>query len=154
MTSTAGSDNRGFSLLELTLVLLLLGLSSLIVLPNIERGLKDRQVRGSALALAAVARDLRSRALDHGIPQRLVLRLGENSYMAAPNREFQLPPDVKFAQVEGGETADGQRRTFLFFPNGSSFGGIIVLSGGGAALYSVRLEPLTGKVEVSRGEQS
>jgi general secretion pathway protein H len=152
VTLAVGSDSRGFSLLELTLVLLLLGLSSLIVLPNIERGLKDREVRGSALALAAVARDLRSRAVEDGIPQRLVLRLQQNSYTAAPDREVQLPPDVRFAEVEGGEIVSDDRRTFLFFPNGSSIGGTIVLSGGGAGLYSVRLEPLTGRIQVSRGE--
>jgi general secretion pathway protein H len=154
VTLTVGSDKRGFSLLELTLVLLLLGLSSLIVLPNIERGLKDREVRGSALALAAVARDLRSRAVDGGIPQRLVLRLADNSYTGGPDREVQLPAQVRFAQVEGGEAVGNERRAFLFFPNGSSIGGTIVLSGGGAGLYAVRLEPLTGRIEVSRGEQS
>jgi general secretion pathway protein H len=136
------------------LVLLLLGLSSLIVLPNIEAALKDRAVRGSALALAAVARDLRSRAVDGGIPQRLVLRIRDNSYTASPDREVQLPPEVRFAQVEGGEMVGGERRAFLFFPNGSSVGGMIVLSDGGAGLYAVRLEPLTGRIAVSRGEQS
>ena len=53
--SRAGSDNQGFSLLELILVLLLLGLSSLIVLPTIDTGLREREVRRSALGLAAVA---------------------------------------------------------------------------------------------------
>jgi general secretion pathway protein H len=136
------------------LVLLLLGLSSLIVLPNIEKGLKDRELRGSALALAAAARDLRSRAIDQGIPQRLIIRPGENSYAAARDREIQLPRDVTFADIEGGDTADGERRTFLFFPNGSTVGGRIVLSGAGARSYAIRLEPLTGKVEVSRREES
>jgi general secretion pathway protein H len=153
--SRAGSDNQGFSLLELILVLLLLGLSSLIVLPTIDTGLREREVRRSALGLAAVARELRSRALYEGIPQRLVLNVIDNSYLVARDREVHLPSDVKFSQVEGGETIERSVRQFIFFPNGSSLGGKISLSGGrNATAYSVRLEALSGKVDVVKGDRS
>jgi hypothetical protein len=66
-----------------------------------------------------------------------------------------LPSDVKFSQVEGGETLERSVRQFIFFPNGSSLGGEIGLSGGrNATSYSVRLEPLSGKVDVIRGDKS
>jgi prepilin-type N-terminal cleavage/methylation domain-containing protein len=150
--SQAGSDNRGFSLLELLLVLLVLGLSSLIVLPAIDRGLREREVRRSALGLAAVARELRSRALDEGIPQRLILRISDNSYLVARDREVRLPANVKFSEIEGGETLDSGVRQFIFFPNGSSLGGEIGLTGGqNAPSYSIRLEPLTGRIDIGQG---
>jgi general secretion pathway protein H len=153
--SRAGRDNQGFSLLELILVLLLLGLSSLVVLPTIDTGLREREVRRSALGLAAVARELRSRALYEGIPQRLVLNVIDNSYLVARDREVHLPSDVKFSQVEGGETIERSVRQFIFFPNGSSLGGKIGLSGGrNATAYSVRLEALSGKVDVVKGDRS
>jgi general secretion pathway protein H len=151
----AGSDNQGFSLLELILVLLLLGLSSLIVLPSIDNGLRQREVRRSALGLAAVARELRSRAVYQGIPQRLVLNVVDQSYLVPPDREVHLPSAVKFFQVDGGETFEKSLRQFIFFPNGSSLGGEIGLSGGrNATAYVVRLEPLSGKVDVIKGDQS
>jgi general secretion pathway protein H len=150
--SRAGNDRLGFSLLELILVLLLLGLSSLIVLPTIDRELRGREARRSALALAAVARDLRSRALYEGIPQRLTLKVSDNSYFVSRDREVHLPSDVKFSQVEGGQTLDQSLRQFIFFPNGSSLGGEIRLSGGrDATSYSVRLEALSGRVDVLAG---
>jgi len=153
--SRAGSDSRGFSLLELILVLIVLGLGSLVVLPSIEKGLRDQEVRRSALALAAAARDLRSRAVYNGIPQQLVLNLPQNSYLVARDREIHLPTEVKIADVVGGETLDSGIRRFVFFPNGSTFGGHIDLSGlGHSVSYSIRLEPLTGKIEILRGGQS
>jgi len=104
--------------------------------------------------LAAVARDLRSRALFDGMPQELLLNLPQNSYLVAQSREIQLPPDVKFASVDGGETIDRDIKKFYFFPNGSSLGGEIVLAGERSGSYLVRMEALTGKVEVSRGDKS
>jgi len=139
----------------LLLVLVVLGVSLLIVLPTIDTGLRERQVRRSALGLAAVARELRSRALFRGIPQRLVLNLADNSYLVAPDREVRLPLDVRFSQVEGGETVEKNVRQFIFFPNGSSLGGKIGLSGeNGATSYSVRVEALSGKIDIRRGEPS
>ena len=149
-----GKDNRGFTLLELMLVLLLLGVSMAIVLPNIDKGLNDREVRVSALSLAAVARDLRSRALFDGVPQELAVNLPQNSYLVAQSREVHLPPDVKFVSIDGGQTMDRDVKKFYFFPNGSSLGGTIVLSGEKSVSYLVRLEALTGRVEVSRGDRS
>ena len=137
------------------MVLLLIGVSMAIVLPNIGRGLQERDVRSSALGLAAAARDLRSRALFDGVPQQLVVNLPQSSYLGARSKEVRLPDDVKFASVEGGESLDRDIKRFYFFPNGSTLGGEIVLSDSDKAItYLIRLEPLTGKVEVSRGNNS
>lgn len=130
---------------------MLIGVSLLIVLPNITKGLQDREVRGSALGLAAVARDLRSRALMDGVPQQLVLYLAQQSYLVGRGREVHLPADVKFSSVNGGETVDRDIKKFYFFPNGSSLGGEIILADSEKnAAYAVRLEALTGKIAVAR----
>jgi prepilin-type N-terminal cleavage/methylation domain-containing protein len=153
--SQAGSDNHGFSLMELLLVLLLLSVSSLIVLPTIDHGLREREARRSVLGFAAAARELRSRAVYEGTPQRLVLNLGDQLYRVDWDREVHLPPALKFSQVEGGETLEPNVRQFIFFPNGSSLGGEILFSAGGnATSYRVRLEPLSGRVDVIRGDSS
>lgn len=153
VTLRAGKDSRGFSLFELVLVLLLLGVSMAIVLPNVRQGLQDREVRNSALGLAAAARDLRSKALSGGVVQQLVVNLPENSYLAARAAEVRLPPDVSFVAVGGGETVNRDLKRFYFFPNGSTLGGEIVLAdSAGSASYLVRLEALTGRVEVARAD--
>jgi general secretion pathway protein H len=149
----AGKDNRAFTLIELVLVLLLIGVSMVIVLPNIDKGLQDREVRVTALGLAALARDLRSRALFDGIPQELWLNVPQNSYFAAPSPEVRLPPEVRFIAIDGGETVDRDIKKFYFFPNGSTLGGEILIGGETSASYRVRLEALTGKVQVARGDR-
>jgi general secretion pathway protein H len=150
-----GKNSSGFSLVELIMVLLLIGISMAIVLPNVDKGLQEREVRSSALGLAAVARDLRARALADGVPQQLVVNLPQNSYLISRTREVRLPTDVKFISVDGGESVDRDTKRFYFFPNGSSLGGDIVLADSDKGIsYLIHMEPLTGRIEVSRGNQS
>jgi general secretion pathway protein H len=152
VTSPVGRNSRGFTLVELILVLMILALASLVILPNIDKGLQDRELRQSALGLAALARELRSRALYLGEAQQLVVNLNQNYYRAAGSTEVKLPEQVTFGDVLGGEELDNDNRQFVFFPNGSNAGGSIGLSHGqNGASFSVRLEPLTGKVSVLRG---
>ena len=152
MTLPAGKGD-GFTLLELILVLLLIGVSMMIVLPNIQKGLEDREVRLSALRLAAAARDLRSRALSDGQAKQLEINLAENNYRVARLAEVRLPPEVRFVSIDGGETLDRGSKRFYFFPNGSSLDGKIVLADEQKSIsYLVRLEALTGRIEVLRGK--
>lgn len=153
--SRAGSSDRGFSLLELILVLMVLALSSSIVLPNIEKRLEERAIRVSALGLAAVARHVRSRALNQGIPQRLVVNVSQNSYRGEGESEVFLPPAVRFAELSGGEMVDQGIRQFVFFPNGSSYSGAIALRGVQRPIsYWLHFEALTGRIEVARDENT
>ena len=150
----AGKDSRGFSLLELVLVLVVMGISMAIVLPNIGRRFQESEVRSSALGLAAVARQLRSRALVDGVPQQLIVSMPHNIYFVPKVREVHLPGDVRIGSIEGGEAMERDTKRFYFFPNGSSLGGEIVIANiANSISYLVRFEPLTGKIEVSRGGQ-
>jgi len=136
-------------------VLVVMGISMAIVVPNIGRRMQEREVRSSALGLAAVARELRSRALVDGIAQQLIVSMPHNTYLVPKVREVHLPEDVRIASIEGGEAMEQDTKRFYFFPNGSSLGGEIVIGSNASAIsYLIRLEPLTGKIEVSRGGQS
>ena len=144
---------RGFSLLELLAVLLLLGLGSLIVVPSIHRGLGLREVRQSALELAAVARALRTRAVTENTPQQLIFSPLENSYQVFQGRRVLLSPNVKIAGIEGGEPVGEGMRRFLFFPNGSALGGEVGILGHDGSAYIIRVDGLSGRVVVARGRK-
>ena len=137
------------------LVLVVMGISMAIVVPNIGRRLQEREVRSSALGLAALARDLRSRAVLDGIVQQLVVSMPHNTYFVPKVREIHLPKDVRITSIEGGEAVERDTKRFYFFPNGSSLGGQIVIGDDANSIsYNIRMEPLTGKIEVARGDRS
>jgi general secretion pathway protein H len=148
-SSIGFSTSKGFSLIELLLVLLLIGVGAVIAVPSVERGLKERVVKQSALGLAATARDLRSRAIYEGFPHRLILDAAENSYRSVPGQKTFLPPDVMLSGVTGGEPLTNDSRQFFFFPNGSVLGGEIRLAREeGTSAYVITLNPLSGRVAV------
>ena len=143
-------NNKGFSLLELGVVLLLLGLMTAIVVPSLDRGLKKREVRKSAMELAATARGLRRKAIYESTPQRLVFDPFENSYQTSRAKKVLLSSNIKILAVEGGEPVGKGLRQFLFFPNGSALGGEVRIAGGQGASYVIRLLPLSGRVVVKQ----
>ena len=135
--------------MEVLLVLLLLGVGSLIVLPAIERGLNQREVRQAALSFAATARSLRGKAIYEGAPRRLTVDRVENSYQGQGGKKVYLPMHVRFSEIIGGEPGEGQEQRFVFFPNGSVLGdGVAVAGEEGAVSYRVRLDALSGRVAV------
>ena len=148
--SRAGKGKRGFSLLELMVVLSLMGVAAVIALPSLESGIRKREVRRSVLSLAAVARDLRRRAIDEGMLKQLIVSPREDSYLASGAEIVRLPEAVKITGVAGGEPMGNRLTQFVFFPNGSMVGGAIELSDKKGATYRIRFEPLVGRVVVTQ----
>jgi general secretion pathway protein H len=147
--------NKGFSLVELLIVLLLLGVGTLMVLPAIDRGLEEREVKQAALGLAATARNLRGMAVYEGSPQRLILNPVENSYGAQGGRKVYLSAHIKLSEIIGGEPGEGEERKFVFFPNGSVLGQMVAVAGDATAVsYRVRLDALSGRVVLEAFDRS
>lgn len=104
------------------------------------------------MGLAAVARDLRSKAIYEGTFQRLILAPSENAYHVLQGEKVRLSSAIKISAVEGGEPVGEGMRQFYFFPNGVMLAGEIRISGReGYASYVIRFDPLSGKVAVVKG---
>ncbi len=144
------APQRGFSLIELIAVMLLIALAAAIAVPAMDRAMRKREVKQSALGLAAVARDLRRQAINGGLPMRLTVSPSENGYHASGKPPVYLSHELRISRVEGGEPIDNRLRQFVFFPNGSILDGMIELSDRDGASYTISFDPLAGRVVVTQ----
>ena len=137
----------GFTLLELLVVLLIVGLIASFVPLAFRNLLPDLSVKSAARALAADLRSARSLAIDRNRSTAVDLREGtvvtRNGDLTTEH-ELSDEFDVQF-------TADGDRGRvrggLLFYPDGSSNGGRFVVADETRA-YLVIVEWLTGDVRV------
>lgn len=129
---------RGFTLLEMLVVLAVLGLALMLLVGRMPGASPAVQARAAADRVAAALRGARGRAIrdDRFVTVRLdapahALRVGTDAPLA-------LPPVLAVAGTPA----------IRFAPDGSASGGRIVLAGGGRRL-AVGVDWLTGRVEVS-----
>ena len=148
--SLCNVHQKGFSLLELVAVLLIVAVAADIAVPSIDRAMRKREVKRSALGLAAVARDLRRQAVYDGVPLRLTVSPSENGYHASGKPPVHLSDALRISRVEGGEPIDNRLRQFVFFPNGSILDGMIELSDRDGISYAISFDPLAGRVAVTQ----
>jgi len=166
-TSTAGrlSNQSGFTLIELALVVVILGLLVGLCLPALGELEPDR-MKSTARRLAGTVKYLYNEAVMSGTEHRLIFDLAANSYHAvqvAPTgeleplgnqgRPYQLPDNVRLESVfqpQHGEYRDGEMSTILR-PEGWLEETIIHLSDARQHKLTLRLVPLTGLTEIYEG---
>jgi len=155
----------GFTLIELMLVVLLLGLMASITMPLIS-GFEPDRINASARRLSGTVKYLYNEAAMTGLEHRLTFDLTNDAYRAAKINaagELQplqgvgakklLSPGVRFASVyqpQRGERSDGEVTTALL-PGGWLEETIIHLQDDKEHKLTLRLVPLTGLTEIYAG---
>ncbi|MGH7947624.1 MAG: pilus assembly FimT family protein [Candidatus Binataceae bacterium] len=163
---------RGFTLLELVMVMFIIGLIMTIALPNIT-GISGARVRSEARRLSGRATFLYEKAAVEKVVYRLIFHLDSkrNGYEVArldpydpepkfvpvigPATEPVLMPAgvrVRDVTVEGiGTIARGMVAT-QFYPGGYVDATIVHLSDAGGNVYTLFFDPLTGRVSIEAGD--
>jgi len=162
--------SRGFSLLELLVVILLISLISAVVMPRMAASLPAVQLKSTARTVAASLRYARSKAVFESTPyvavfdhtQRLLAvqpmeepiefsELDKLREILNTSRVYELPDGIEFGVFDNsGADEDRDLFSILFFPRGDSTGGKIVLQNLRGRQYALTVDPITGAVEIER----
>lgn len=134
MTHTASRTPRGFTLIEMLVVMAVLGLASSVVLPGMWRMLQAAQARGNIADMEAAIASLPARRFFAATPATL----DRDSFAAlvAPlpaGWDVAIPTPVRFGT------------------NGVCSGGTLTLSAPGGLVLNYRLAPLTCTIEALPG---
>ncbi len=144
------STARGFTLLEIILVMGVIALASVLAAAAMGGGFKGMQLKASARQIASNLRYTRAQAIATGQPQRFVIDPHRHLWLAPKSHHGDIPPKlgITFTGAREVQPRAGQG-AIEFFPDGASTGGRIRLTSGKAAM-DVDVAWLTGQVEITR----
>src|SRR5436190_11111206 len=145
----ASQAQRGVTLLELLIVLMLMALIAGIALPLFGNGVSSTELRGSARQLAAGLRAARSEALSQRRETFLLVDVaGKRFKVDQDPREHKLPSGVELKLFTAqNDLVDATTGSIRFFPDGGSNGGRITVAAG-TRKYEVDVDWLTGRVAI------
>jgi general secretion pathway protein H len=159
--------SRGFTLIELVVVLILISLSISLVAPSLSRVAKTLELRAAVKKISAILRYYRSEAVQTGKTQQVFFNpdLREVGIQAidvnvpesekekpedlAPIKKFTLPEGIQMKELNmpASQNSSGSP-TIEFYPNGGSNGGSLLLDRPDHKGFRIKVHFLTGMVEV------
>jgi len=161
------SGSRGFTLFELTVVILLLGFLFLLTFPNFRALLEPRDAKRAVLGFVGSLKYAQSQAATTKQRHRLNVDLKENAFWVSLEGEKDsfsreptpmgkpsyLPSGVVFLDVVDPERGKVQKGTGYveFSPTGWAEECAIHLKKGEEEVFTIFIHPLGGKVEVAGG---
>lgn len=156
----------GFTLIELSVVLVLIGVVFLVVFPNLSGLFSGRRLIGFSRELAGALDYARARAVIEGRPQtfRIDREAGEYSlerrketgedYGKADEEEivkkWKIPKEIKIGRLElETRVTKGFEPLIRFYPRGNSNGAVITLENARGERVQIRVKSYTGRSEIT-----
>lgn len=141
------------TLIELLVVLVIASLMLTLVAPNIANVLPGSELKAFARQSAALLRELRSEAVSRSQVQQLVLDEEVRGYRDNGEVVVTWPEDITVA-LSPGELPEFLRNPFvgrdalMFYPDGSSNGGLLSLAAEGTGGYVIEVDGLSGRISI------
>jgi general secretion pathway protein H len=159
---------RGFSLIEIAVVLVLLSLCIALIAPNLSRFSTSVELKSAAKKVAAILRYCRSEAINKGKIYQVVFdsnllsvkvqAVVSEDQEATEKKEatnvqmtYPLPAGVQMKELNTESTQyPSDLPAFEFYPNGGSNGGDILLDTRSQKGYKIKVNFLTGSVVIEK----
>jgi general secretion pathway protein H len=141
--------SRGFSLIEMIIVLLISVLGFAAISSNISSGNESTKIQAAARDIASALRYAHGQALMGRQPVSVAINLDDNSYRVS-NRDkiYELPTEIDVSLTVAEEELEEGDGSIRFFGDGSSTGGRIVLEWG-KQRRQIDVNWITGEVAIS-----
>jgi prepilin-type N-terminal cleavage/methylation domain-containing protein len=145
---------RGVTLIEMTLVVLLISLMAALTFPGVSAGLDSIRLRSSADAVAGLLAQAMAQVERRQEPVELTISRGEGvlsvrSLRPGFHREYRLPEGISIREVRPAPPGDPHALHTLFVFPGATFPRMaLVLAARRGAARQVRVDPVTGVARV------
>jgi general secretion pathway protein H len=153
MTATrasCGSNDAGFTLLEMIAATCLMALAAGLIMPRIGASRQTMRLRATTVELASNLKMTRAAALASNADAVLMVDIESRKY-AAPGvvKPTQISKDISLRyEAEAVEQVNPSRAGFRFRPDGTASGGRIALQSG-ANVATISVDWLTGAVTLN-----
>ena len=143
------TGERGVTLLELLVVLMLMALIAGIAIPMFGGGVSSSDLKSAAREVAAGLRFARDQAIAQRAESLLELNLQGRTFRVPPDpRTHRLPERLELKLYTAQrDLVDEKIGAIRFFPDGGSNGGRVTLASG-ERKYDVDVDWLTGRVSI------
>ncbi len=145
-----GGPPAGFTLLELLVVIAVIGLIYAILPAGVFVGQEGVELRATARQVAEDLRRARGQAIASNREVAFLLDLEARRFgISGDGGLAELPDGIEAEVLTASEAlTDAAQARIQFFPDGSSTGGAVTLSGAGTR-YEVSVRWLTGEVRLA-----
>ena len=145
-----GKYCRGFTLLELTVVLFVMVLGFSVIGVNLSSGRGGTEIRAAARDMVSALRYARGQALIRGEEMSVTIDFSENTYqISTRDKIYRIPEEIEMTLVTAQtETSGYSQAGVRFFPDGSSTGGRLTLERG-ELVWHIDINWMTGQIELS-----
>lgn len=144
---------NGFTLVELMVVIIIVGLALALVGTSISRSVSSAEMRTAARKLAASLRYTRTHAILAKSEQVFLLDTENRSYQAPERDPVELPEGMNVQMTTArSELTSENVGGIRFYPDGGSTGGHVLLEAN-ERVYRINVAWLTGEASVQREEQ-
>jgi general secretion pathway protein H len=142
----------GFTLIEMTVVLVIMAIGTTLAVPLIEGGFDSREVRRAARQIASTMHHCRGEAVAQAKPQEMIISPDRNAIATNEWKRWATLTDrAVIERVDGGNVLGDGAVQILFFPNGSTSGADVVIASRRDRTRNrlrISVDPLVGTVRV------